>query len=204
MIFWYFLMCSLKCEGSQSFCIKLCVFLASFGEASWMKRDGILSRTQHIWTGGPSTKVQGSLAMSKSKKLKALQIQLEEGLPQAFLKVHSCLVTWDLRAGTIPTCKLSTGAIEFPPWNSQRQLLHYCNWIESSDKHIRTKQHSESTARNHFEAPACGACVPTSLRLIPPHGCSTNHWDKGRCGHKQWEFLWRASKVKRWNPVKGL
>lgn len=41
----------------------------------------------HIW--GPEGWVQGSLAMTKSKKLKSLQVELEEGLPQAFLKAHS-------------------------------------------------------------------------------------------------------------------
>ena len=35
--------------------------------------------------------VQGSLAMTKSKMLKSFQLELEEGLPQAFVKAHSCL-----------------------------------------------------------------------------------------------------------------
>ena len=49
-----------------------------------------------------ASQVQGSLAMTKSKKLKSLQVELEEGLPQAFLKAHSCLVE-DLVGGWLMT-----------------------------------------------------------------------------------------------------
>ena len=39
------------------------------------------------------TEVQGSVALTKSKKLRAFQLELEELLPQAFVNVHSCLGT---------------------------------------------------------------------------------------------------------------
>lgn len=60
----------------------------------------------HIW--GPEGWVQGSLAIAKSPKLKALQLGMEERLPQAFVAIHSsrlrrfcstCLAThpvWEL------------------------------------------------------------------------------------------------------------
>lgn len=36
-----------------------------------------------------AAQVQGSLALEKSKGLRAFQLELEEGLPQAFVKIHS-------------------------------------------------------------------------------------------------------------------
>ena len=40
-------------------------------------------------------KVQGSLAIAKSPKLKALQLDMEERLPQAFVAIHSSLKNTD-------------------------------------------------------------------------------------------------------------
>lgn len=60
----------------------------------------------HIW--GPEGWVQGSLAMTKSKKLKSFQLELEEGLPQAFVKAHSSRVrrVCSTCVATHPVCEL--------------------------------------------------------------------------------------------------